>query len=555
MRNLFSLTVFRKVFTFAKAHKIISAVIAVAVVGGGYWTYNALVSSGDETRYILGTVERGTVIASVSASGQVSASNQVDVSSKSSGELVYLNAKVGQQIGTRTLIGQTDATDAAFELETARLSYEELVTVGDDELRDAEDALEEAERNLGDSYVDARATLASAVTDMSDVIAGLDDLFGGYLNTSNRFDLTKTAEEYVERAEQAWYDADDVLFDFSKKYRTISNETSDDEIESLLSEANSIANAVAQTAKYSKDAVIYLRDREDNDSTTADEAYTTASESVTTANSTVSETLSARNSLTDNKRTLKNTKDDLQDLKEGPDTLDVRAEELSLRQKEQAHEDHFIRAPFAGVIASVPVQRGDTLNSGATVATLITKQKIAEVSLNEVDAAKISVGDKATLTFDALEELSLTGSVVEIDLVGTVNQGVVSYTVKISFDTQDERVKSGMTVNASIQTDVRQDVLAVPSSAVKTQNGVSYVQVFNPPLSETGGAQGIVSNSAPRQIEVTVGISDDTNVEILSGLEEGQQIVTRTVSGTAAANAASPTNTRGGGFGGPGIRF
>ena len=71
--------------------------------------------------------------------------------------------------------------------------------------------------------------------------------------------------------------------------------------------------------------------------------------------------------------------------------------------------------------------------------------------MNEVDAAKISVGNKTTLTFDATEDLTLTGKVAQIDTIGTVEQGVVSYKVKIAFDTQDERIKPGMTANASIQ--------------------------------------------------------------------------------------------------------
>ncbi len=213
-------------------------------------------------------------------------------------------------------------------------------------------------------------------------------------------------------------------------------------------------------------------------------------------------------------------------------------------------------APFAGTVASVSLKRFDTVSTGSSVATLITTQKIAQLSLNEVDATKINLGDKATLTFDAIESLTLTGEVIEIDAVGTVSQGVVSYKVKIGFDSQDERIKSGMTVNSSIQTDVRQDVLAIPSSAVKTQNGVTYVQVFNPALTVTEGIAGVISAIPPTQVEVKTGISDDTKVEILEGLKEGEQIVTRTISATATKNIpASGNTTRGGIGGGTGIRF
>jgi multidrug efflux pump subunit AcrA (membrane-fusion protein) len=186
----------------------------------------------------------------------------------------------------------------------------------------------------------------------------------------------------------------------------------------------------------------------------------------------------------------------------------------------------------------------------ATLATLVTPQQIAKLSLNEVDAAKVKVGDKATLTFDAIDSLTLTGTVAQIDAAGTVSQGVVSYSIDIAFDTQDTRIKPGMTVNATIQTDTKQDVLMAPSGAVKTVNGTSYVQAFTPALAETGGPSGVTSDTPPGMIEVTTGISDDTNIEIVSGLTEGQQIVTR----TTAAGAKTGTVTSGARTTGTGVR-
>jgi len=113
-----------------------------------------------------------------------------------------------------------------------------------------------------------------------------------------------------------------------------------------------------------------------------------------------------------------------------------------------------------------------------------------------------------------------------------------------------------MTINAAIQTDTKQDVLTVPASAVKNVSGTSYVQAFTPPLSSTGGATGVTSDTAPSMLEVTTGISDDTNVEIVSGLTEGQQIVTRTTTTggkTSTTSTGSRTNAgtlRTGGAGG-----
>jgi RND family efflux transporter MFP subunit len=292
---------------------------------------------------------------------------------------------------------------------------------------------------------------------------------------------------------------------------------------------------------------------------------TNARSYLSTANTNLSALLNQQKSLDTIKKTIRDNERNITIYKIGnesggnPISLQSSAQsianqERNLRELKNDLSYYTVTAPFAGTIASVSLKRFDSVSTGSSVATLITTQKIAQLSLNEVDATKINLGDNATLTFDAIENLTLTGEVIEIDAVGTVSQGVVSYKVKIGFDSQDERIKSGMTVNSSIQTDVRQDVLAIPSSAVKTQNGVTYVQVFNPSLPQTGGVGGLVSAVPPTQVQVKTGISDDTKVEILEGLKEGEQIVTRTIGGAATTNTAPPNNTRGG-FGGAGIRF
>ena len=142
-----------------------------------------------------------------------------------------------------------------------------------------------------------------------------------------------------------------------------------------------------------------------------------------------------------------------------------------MRKKKLA--DYTVRAPFDGVIAEFNVKKGDTVSAGSSVGMLVTKQQIATISLNEVDAAKVKVGQKATLIFDAVSDLTITGEVAEVDAVGTVSQGVVSYNVKVVFDVQDERIKPGMTVTANIIISSKPNVLMVKTSAIKNQDGSS----------------------------------------------------------------------------------
>lgn len=515
--------------TWIFSHKKTSILLALVLAGVGYGTISKLNKSEEETKYVLATVRRGSIISSISGTGQVSASNQVEVSAKASGDLIYLNAKAGQEVKTGALIAQLDAGDAAYELETAEISYAELVNIDADDLRDTERAVVDATADLANTYTEARASLISASTNVADVLASVDELFSGYLGTTNNYSFSQTSKDYIDRAKKNYYAANKLQKEFLKKYRIISAATAKEELETMISESYAIAVDVAQTAKYAQDAVVYQRDREDDNQTEADEAYTTVTGLVTEANAVVSSLSSTKSSLTTSKRTLEDAGRDLEDLKKGPDTLDLRSEELSLRQKREALADYYVRAPFDGVIASVDVSKGESVNSGATIATLITKQKVAEISLNEIDAAKVEVGQKATLTFDALEELIISGQVSEVDMVGTVSSGVVNYTVKIAFDTNDDKVKPGMTVTANIIIGTKQDILAVPSSAVKTQGNMTYIEIIGKD----------VSSVSPTRVRVETGISNDESIEIISGLAEGDQYVARTITTSATTPSAS----------------
>ncbi|KKQ68940.1 MAG: RND family efflux transporter MFP subunit, HlyD family secretion protein [Candidatus Peregrinibacteria bacterium GW2011_GWF2_38_29] len=194
--------------------------------------------------------------------------------------------------------------------------------------------------------------------------------------------------------------------------------------------------------------------------------------------------------------------------------------------------DYTVKAPFDGIVANIAVIKGQNVSA---------QQSIANISLNEVDVAKIKSAQKATLTFDAVEDLTITGTVGEVDTLGTVSQGVVTYNVKIVFDMQDTRIKPGMSVSAAIIIDTKADVLAIPSGAVKSQGDTYYVEFVDSTntQSATAGVQGVTLLKAPQQQTVEIGISNDTSTEIISGLKEGDQVVSRTITGSTTAPAAS----------------
>jgi HlyD family secretion protein len=266
-----------------------------------------------------------------------------------------------------------------------------------------------------------------------------------------------------------------------------------------------------------------------------------------TVNGSVSSLSGIRSTISSSKYSLAEKDASLDQMNAGTDTLDLASAQLSVTQRENALADaretladYSVRAPFSGTLATLTAHRGDSVSSGTALGTLITKDQVASITLNEVDAAKMKIGQRATLSFDAIDSLTLTGKVASIDTVGTVSQGVVNYTVTIAFDSGDERVKPGMTVTASIITDTAQDTLIVPSSAVKTVAGANYVEIFP---DAAAGTATLSSKTAPERVSVTTGLSDDTDIEIISGLSEGQMVVTKTTTAATTAKATTPSAT------------
>ncbi|HEV7702384.1 MAG TPA: efflux RND transporter periplasmic adaptor subunit [Candidatus Paceibacterota bacterium] len=534
---------FNKAKSFIIAHKIISVIVLIALLGTGYWGYKKVTSTSGDIRYLTTKVAKGNIIASVSGSGQVSASNQVDIKPKTSGDIVYLAAKAGQKVSAGALIATIDSRDAQksvrdaeISLQSAKLSLEKI-------------QIQNSEANLSadaqKAYTDGFNDVADAFLDLPSVVDGLNDMISqNNLSDNAARAVGNTARTYRDKAETSYYAAKKAFDQNQKDYTALNSNSSPAKIKNIIAETYTTTKTVSDAVKNTLDFVNYMADHANDP-----DSFTSSKSTLSTYTNTV---VSDLTSLSDAQTNISNNKDSSQNA-----SIDMQSAELSVQQKENALQDakdnladYSIRAPFAGTLASVDIKKSDSVSASTAAATLITAQQLAEISFNEVDVAKIKLGQKATLTFDAIPDLTISGIVGDIDAIGAVSQGVVTYNVKISFDTQDERVKPGMSVSAEIITNMKQNVLVVPNSAIKSQNGTSYVESFDAPLvPPTDGLIGTISKIAPNKIPVEVGLSNDSESEIISGVTEGDEIVSRTIQSSATTAAAAPSL-----FGGSGNR-
>ncbi len=534
-----------KILKIISQHKILAGIIVLLIIVGGYFGYKAFFANKSSIRYVFAQVQKGTLITSISGSGQVSASNQVDIKSKASGDIIYIGVKNGQEVKAGTLIAQLDTTDAQklvrdaeINLQNAEISLEQSKTTEDNTNgldRNYQQGLNEVEAMLNDS--------SGIINNLNEAL--FDDSINGnsksnldiYMFYTNQGLLQNPGNNIYYNSYQAAKNSYEKNFN---DYQNITRTSNKSSIESFVDETYQTTKLISEAIKKSYNIIYLYKKNILGQGVAINPSIDTYLSNLNSDGSKINNHLI---SLSDIKDTIKN------------DPLSIQSKELALEQKQNALLDakntlsnYYIYAPFDGIIATLDVRVGDSLTSASTITTLITKQKIAEISLNEVDIAKIKTGQKTTLTFDALSDLSITGEVAEIDSIGTTSQGVVTYNVKIAFDTQDERIKPGMSVTAAIITDTKQDVLLVPNSAIKSTGNTHYVETFNniiPSdkfLASITSSTGISSKTPPLQQSVETGSSNDSFIEITDGLKEGDIIVVRTINSSSGSQNQQSQN-------------
>jgi macrolide-specific efflux system membrane fusion protein len=152
----------------------------------------------------------------------------------------------------------------------------------------------------------------------------------------------------------------------------------------------------------------------------------------------------------------------------------------------------------------------------------------------ESDAIKLKIGQSATVTFDALSGVTATGKVTEIDMSPTTNNNVVQYGAAITLSDKPSAIRLGQTTTVQVTTSTAQNVLYVSTAAVRTAGGQSTVTV------QQGGTQVVK--------RVQIGVQGNQGTEIKSGLNEGDEVVIPTATGSSGSTQTRP----GGGLGGGG---
>ncbi len=229
----------------------------------------------------------------------------------------------------------------------------------------------------------------------------------------------------------------------------------------------------------------------------------------------------------------------------------IAQQEASLRRAKIQLGYTRIYSPVDGIVVKKEVDVGQTVAASfntptiAEIAEDLSRMQV-EVNIDEADIGSVREGQRVEFTVDAFPERHFAGTVTQIRLSPTTENNVISYTAIVSFENEQVEGKNlipGMTANVTLIVEEKTDIVMVPNAALRfrplsQQNGSSPAgggggPGMGPPPASTASAPAArkpsvyrLEGDTPVKIEVERGITDGTSTEIISGLEEGQQVIT-----------------------------
>jgi HlyD family secretion protein len=463
-------------------------------------------------------VERGNLVADITLTGEVFAERRAQLSFDVTRiPLLELYVTPGQQVQEGEVLARIDPASLEREVEQAEA---DLLTA-EEALQEAEEPYTELDQQKAELDVaQAEAALEEARLSLQELVD--PDLVEKAVRQaefnleSARLNLTmaqhsSTAGKTVRDLEYnvAWHE---------RKLRDLETKAQQGKVEQATvdEQAETLAKARAQWEAARS---------------TAEASLAAAEDRVAEAQEALAELLAepdalalaqASNKVSQAEYNLAGAKENLATVLAGPDAKALQlaqsrydAAKATLEEAQAALEASTMVAPFDATVISVGVDVGDLVSSNTNVMTLADLTDLQVLaSVDETDISQVEVGQEVEITFDAFPGRRFRGKVLEVPLEGNLVQNVVTYEVLVSLEgAEGTSLRSGMTANLSIVVGRRENALLVPALAVWQAEEGSVVMVQDSPRGEAMATR------------VELGLSDGLYVEVLRGLNEGDQVV------------------------------
>jgi HlyD family secretion protein len=528
-----------------KKRMLISGILVVALAAGffGYRAYaSSQAAAQDDVQ--TATVQRGSLTATLSASGNTRSGQSATIVWQTSGKVGEVALQPGDLVQEDQELAALDPNSLSTDVIEARQNLIDAQQALDDLLNsktqqaqalqaveDAQKALDSLKQTAAEDASQAQLALADAQQALKDAQTNRDKM--NYPHSTDPLVIEKAQTDYL-LAKQAYKEA-------LKEYNKVDQKrlTNPERVQALNRLVTAEQDMNTKFAIYNW----YLLDYTDDDIAQADGELAVAQANLEKAQADY-DTLkngTSQAAIALAEATLADAQREYERVKDGPSQADIAAAQAAV-DAAQATLDHAqLLAPFTGTITQVDVKTGDLVSSGESAFRIDDLSSIyVDLEISEYDLASLKVGQPVTLEFDAIPDKEYAGEVTEIGMIGTVSSGVVNYPVIVRITNADEDILPGMTASVTIIVDQVEDALLVPNKAIRTSGGQKTVTVLFEGQQIT--------------VPVTVGLVGDSMSEVTGDqLREGDVVV---ISGSTSSTTTTSNQSNGnlgglGGFDGP----
>lgn len=513
---------FKPNFKSKKTWIIIAAVVIVLIIAFSF------LSGGKKTsKYETVKAERGNLVQTVDATGNVESANDLSLHFDGMGIVENVRVKEGDTVRAgqwlaNLSLSQLNAgvaqAQAALDQKLAGATTEQI-NVAQKQVESAQVAFNDAQtlanNNLSAKYTYALNVLDDSYIKMYNAYTAVDAIKTAHFQANDQESLNvRNNEEYQIRVPR---DEAKAAIDIAKA--SLKNEDIDNALSVTVTFLNKILTGLT-AVRSSCDSALYQGVVTATEKASLDTQKAYISTAQTTASSLKNDIavlkIQNANSLNAAKAALDLQQANYDSLVAKPRDVDIAYYQAALDQAIASRNKAIIYAPIEGVITKVNKKKGELISSSEAMIEMLSPHYEIDVDIPETDVVKLKTGNDVTITLDALgSDVKFIGSVLSIDPASTNIQDVVYYKVKVGIDDKNaDSFKPGMSADVLIKTDSRDNVLYIPYRAVlsRTDTNEKYVRVLKD----------------DKVVEKTVELglkADDGQVEILSGISEGDVIV------------------------------
>jgi len=533
---------------------IILAACAVVVLIGAVIGIKAISASkstsATSVTYTTSTVEKRDISVTLSGSGTLEPADSYDVTSLASGEILSADFEEGDTVEEGDILYQIDTADAETSIKSAELN-----------LQKSQLSYNNVAETL--SNLNVKSPAAGTITDLNVEVG--DTVQNGSQIGTVRNSATMTLMVPFNSADVAsFYIGEPASVTLDSTFETLSGTVSKISNTEQVLTGNMLVKYVTIEVTNpggitdTTEATATVGDIACNSS--ASFSYKSSQTITAKASGTVASILvDEGDAVQKNTVVVKLESDDIAQNVASAE-LSLEDAENNLENKKEALEDYTIESPISGTIITKSYKAGDNIGSSSSSnTTLCTIYDLSyltmELSVDELDVSSVEVGQEVSITADAVEGKTYTGTVTKVNISGTTSNGVTAYPVTVRID-ETEGLLPGMNVDAEIVVSSVTDVLAVPVDAVVRGNQV-LVRTEKTGSSDVTEGQALEAGSKGipdgfEYVEVTLGVNNDEYIEIDSGLEEGDIIAVVTVNTDTGESTTTGglTGLTGGGGGG-----